>query len=93
MQLIRRFEDAGYAVNVGVLNAADFGSPQRRLRCFLFIFHNNRMRQGAQGDVPKGAAIFAWAVVDGDAVVPVPPAVWLFGSALGLLGWMKRKTA
>ncbi len=25
------------------------------------------------------------------APVPVPAAVWLFGSALGLLGWMKRK--
>jgi hypothetical protein len=24
-------------------------------------------------------------------VVPIPAAVWLFGSALGLLGWMKRK--
>ncbi len=26
------------------------------------------------------------------AVVPVPAAVWLFGSALGLLGWMRRRT-
>jgi hypothetical protein len=26
-------------------------------------------------------------------IVPVPAAVWLFGSALGLLGWMKRKAA
>jgi len=26
------------------------------------------------------------------AVIPVPAAVWLFGSALGLLGWMRRKT-
>jgi len=25
-------------------------------------------------------------------VVPIPPAVWLLGSALGLLGWMKRRT-
>jgi len=25
------------------------------------------------------------------AVVPVPSAVWLFGSGLGLLGWMKRR--
>jgi hypothetical protein len=25
--------------------------------------------------------------------IPVPPAVWLFGSALGLLGWIKRRSA
>jgi hypothetical protein len=27
------------------------------------------------------------------AVIPVPAAVWLFGSGLGLLGWMRRKAA
>lgn len=27
------------------------------------------------------------------SVVPVPAAVWLFGSALGLLGWMRRKAS
>jgi hypothetical protein len=27
------------------------------------------------------------------ATVPIPGAVWLFGSAIGLLGWMRRKTA
>jgi hypothetical protein len=27
------------------------------------------------------------------AVVPVPAAVWLFGSALGLRGWVRRKSA
>ncbi len=26
-------------------------------------------------------------------LVPLPAAVWLFGSALGLLGWLKRTTA
>lgn len=25
------------------------------------------------------------------APVPIPPAAWLFGSALGLMGWMRRK--
>ena len=25
--------------------------------------------------------------------IPIPAAVWLFGSGLGLLGWMKRKLA
>ena len=24
-------------------------------------------------------------------VVPVPAAVWLFGSALGMMGWLRRK--
>jgi hypothetical protein len=24
-------------------------------------------------------------------IIPIPPAVWLFGSALGLLGWMRRR--
>jgi hypothetical protein len=27
------------------------------------------------------------------STVPIPAAVWLFGSALGLLGWMRRKAA
>lgn len=27
------------------------------------------------------------------AVIPIPAAIWLFASALGLLGWLKRRTA
>jgi hypothetical protein len=40
----------------------------------------------------KTIAYYAWAVRPGDiAVVPMPAAVWLFGSALGVMGWMRRK--
>jgi hypothetical protein len=32
-----------------------------------------------------------WVSGSTPSVVPVPAAVWLFGSALGLLGWLRRK--
>jgi len=42
----------------------------------------------------EGNTLSAWAVIDGDvpAVVPVPAAMWLFGSGLlGLVGVARRK--
>jgi hypothetical protein len=42
----------------------------------------------------KQAEWHAWAVRDGDvaaSVVPIPAAVWLFGSGLGLLAWFRRR--
>jgi hypothetical protein len=51
---------------------------------------------GFQGLTPKHAGLFAWAVHSGDvpAVVPIPAAVWLFGSGLlGLIGIVRRKKA
>jgi hypothetical protein len=48
---------------------------------------------GAQGYSSKAILAYAWAVTDGDALatVPVPAAFWLFGSALALMGVMRRK--
>jgi hypothetical protein len=41
----------------------------------------------------NSADIFAQWRVNAIQVVPIPAAIWLFGSALGLLGWLHRKTA
>lgn len=52
--------------------------------------------EGSQHTHPKTINAVAWAVADGDvaaSVVPIPAAVWLFGSGLGLLGWMRRRQA
>jgi hypothetical protein len=55
---------------------------------WVFSFGN-----GLQSNILKSNDFpSAWAVRPGDvAVVPVPAAVWLFGSALGLLGWLRRR--
>jgi hypothetical protein len=54
---------------------------------------NFRFLVGDQGGLSEGGIqIAAWAVHDGNVgMVPVPAAVWLFGSALGLLGWLRRR--
>jgi hypothetical protein len=60
----------------------------RSSEAWVFVFFDGR-----QGGTDKSRAFYAWAVSDGDmlAAVPVPGAVWLFGSALGVMGWMRRK--
>lgn len=52
------------------------------------------MYNGNQYYYTKGSFAFAWAVADGDvAVVPVPAAIWLFGSGLlGLATLARRKS-
>jgi hypothetical protein len=40
---------------------------------------------------PPGSDIDAVGAIQ--TVIPVPAAVWLFGSALGLLGWVRRRQA
>jgi hypothetical protein len=45
------------------------------------------------GLLGSGGAGFFDSITLERTVVPVPAAVWLFGSALGLLGWMRRKVS
>ncbi len=45
---------------------------------------------GNQNANDKTTAYYAWAVRPGD-IVPVPTAMWLFGSALGVTGLLRRR--
>ena len=47
--------------------------------------------QGVYGYGASPGSLFDTASIEVTAV-PVPAAAWLFGSAVGLLGWMRRKT-
>ena len=42
----------------------------------------------ASAEIPNGQTLIGTVSAN---TVPIPAAVWLFGSALGLLGWMRRK--
>jgi hypothetical protein len=46
------------------------------------------MGSGTQGNQLESVRMYAWAVRPGD--VPVPAAVWLFGSGIGLLSFGNR---
>ncbi len=54
---------------------------------WVFLFGS-----GYQDGYDKSGSYYAWAVRPGDALVPVPAAVWLFGSALGVMGVLRRRS-
>lgn len=45
-------------------------------------------------ELPEAAGVDAGMalVVANSTIVPIPAAAWMFGSALGLLGWVRRRT-
>lgn len=95
-----KWQDTGPFSNLGVSNfywygqetttdstGFDYGLPAQ----FAWYFGPS----GTQRPQDKTGSYYnAWAVFDGDvqAAVPVPGAVWLLGSAIGALGWLKRRT-
>jgi hypothetical protein len=67
------------------------GAEYEPLTGYAWVFH---FEAGFQGGREKSDASSAWAVSPGDTLsaVPIPPAIWLFGSSLGLLGFARRNT-
>lgn len=60
----------------------------------LVTGNNLVLRVRKNRDAPGGPSETAWLQMNFNySVVPVPAAVWLFGSALGLLGIARRRTA
>lgn len=62
----------------------------------VYAWQMNDSSQSGLGDAhPDNVGLRTWAVYDGDvAVVPVPAAVWLFGSGLlGLVGFSMRRVS
>ncbi|MCC7257470.1 MAG: VPLPA-CTERM sorting domain-containing protein [Gammaproteobacteria bacterium] len=60
-------------------------APAPGSRAWYFHFGD-----GLQFHYFQSNAFFAWAVRSGD-IVPVPAAVWLFGSAMGVFGMVRRR--
>lgn len=42
LQLINQFQDLGYSCRAALLNSADYGSHQRRVRCFILASRHGR---------------------------------------------------
>ena len=72
--------------NASYLSGTQVAGAENVNFLFDFIF-------GVQDAAGGSYNINVWAVHDGDigSPVPIPPAVWLFGSALGVMGVMRRK--
>ena len=55
--------------------------------------HHIKLAVADTSDEILDSAVFIGGGTFSDTIVPVPPAMLLFGSALGLLGWVRRRAA
>jgi len=93
----------GFTATAGTGSADEIGGAARTIALlsetngsgFALVFDNDGHRLNtSDGWVGRGWLLPPNSTDDWlftATVVPVPAAVWLFGSALGLLGWMRRK--
>jgi hypothetical protein len=89
------FDDSGSTGETIVFNGSTVGGPlDKNLSLNGSLTQSTGTSQAGTNamSITTNADEFGWVVTTTlTTVVPVPPAVWLFGSALGLLGWMRRR--
>lgn len=81
IDMVRRaFEDVGYATTFALLNAADYGCPQRRVRCFMMATRATQLPnfpEPTHSEHPNESALFEapqkWVSL-GDYLATLPPA-------------------
>jgi DNA (cytosine-5)-methyltransferase 1 len=57
-ELIRILEEIGYSCRTGLLNSADYGSHQRRVRCFILGSRTGESPHFPEPEFQKGAGLF-----------------------------------
>jgi len=57
-RLIEILEDLGYSCRAGLLNSADYGSYQRRVRCFILGSRNGIAPEFPESEYRKGGGLF-----------------------------------
>ena len=56
--MLRSFLDNGYAVEWRVINAAEYGFPQKRRRVFIFAYHNSTKYYKKMSKIPADQIIY-----------------------------------
>lgn len=89
--ILATLADLGYAVEWRVVNAADYGMPQRRRRIFIVAYHNSTPLYASM----KNTAAHTWLLRQGlfAKTFPVEPKVLLpfSGSVVGKLADLSEK--
>ena len=99
-------ENAGGGFGKFDFQATGIGSSRTQVLTFSIAgVVGDDVNSYAIGYTPESEAYFASHIAGYDdgvsgntsgkfaSAVPVPAAVWLFGSALGMLGWMRRRSS
>jgi hypothetical protein len=90
--LLATLTSLGVTISLDNMGGPEFAHNLSGFDGVDFLLVGTTPRDNDYGPLPaEGASNFGFSRMT--AVIPIPATVWLFGSALGLLGWLRRKAA